>query len=254
MSATRTPTLAAAADSSARRRSFLAFPARSGAHGADPPVLSSRSEAVLFLPPDAPPSLLLPLQPLPPSPQNQDASISPPARSAPSQAPALTPQPPPPLAPPPPSGPADTSPSSPDANLNLDANSPGRDAAASSGDDKSNSTSSSSPPPLVMAYYPDWAGDDFPPEKVDFRRFDWIDFAFAVPDPQFNLSWDGSDDAPDLLKRLVSNAHSAGKHVKLSVGGWTGSRYVHSFDERRLVWICIALVVHHAACTLAICA
>ncbi|KAH9899952.1 glycoside hydrolase [Cubamyces lactineus] len=79
-----------------------------------------------------------------------------------------------------------------------------------------------------MAYYPDWAGDDFPPEKVDFARFDWIDFAFAVPDAQFNLSWDGSDDAPDLLKRLVSSAHSAGKHVKLSVGGWTGSRYFSS--------------------------
>ncbi|KAI0661066.1 glycoside hydrolase [Cubamyces menziesii] len=79
-----------------------------------------------------------------------------------------------------------------------------------------------------MAYYPDWAGDDFPPEKVDFRRFDWIDFAFAVPDAQFNLSWDGSDNAPDLLKRLVSSAHSAGKHVKLSVGGWTGSRYFSS--------------------------
>ncbi|KAI0650353.1 glycoside hydrolase [Trametes meyenii] len=76
-----------------------------------------------------------------------------------------------------------------------------------------------------MAYYPDWAGDAFPPEKIDFSRFDWIDFAFAVPDAQFNLTWDGSDDAPELLRRLVSRAHAAGKKVKLSVGGWTGSRY-----------------------------
>ncbi|KAI0638105.1 glycoside hydrolase [Trametes polyzona] len=76
-----------------------------------------------------------------------------------------------------------------------------------------------------MAYYPDWAGDAFPPEKIDFGRFDWIDFAFAVPDQRFNLTWDGSDDAPDLLRRLVARAHSAGKKVKLSVGGWTGSRY-----------------------------
>ncbi|KAI0677163.1 glycoside hydrolase [Trametes maxima] len=76
-----------------------------------------------------------------------------------------------------------------------------------------------------MAYYPDWAADAFPPEKIDFSRFDWIDFAFAVPGPDFNLTWDGSDDAPDLLHRLVARAHAAGKSVKLSVGGWTGSRY-----------------------------
>ncbi|KAI0375555.1 glycoside hydrolase [Pilatotrama ljubarskyi] len=76
-----------------------------------------------------------------------------------------------------------------------------------------------------MAYYPDWAGDSFPPEKVDFGRIDWIDFAFAVPDEDFGLAWDGADDAPDLLRRLVDRAHAAGKKVKLSVGGWTGSRY-----------------------------
>lgn len=80
--------------------------------------------------------------------------------------------------------------------------------------------------PLVMAYYPDWAGDAFPPEKIDFGRFDWVDFAFAVPGADFNLTWDGSDDAPDLLQRLVAHAHAAGKKVKLSVGGWTGSRCV----------------------------
>ncbi|EIW62034.1 glycoside hydrolase [Trametes versicolor FP-101664 SS1] len=76
-----------------------------------------------------------------------------------------------------------------------------------------------------MAYYPDWAADAFPPEKIDFGRFDWVDFAFAVPGADFNLTWDGSDDAPDLLRRLVSRAHAKNKKVKLSVGGWTGSRY-----------------------------
>ncbi|EJF61166.1 glycoside hydrolase [Dichomitus squalens LYAD-421 SS1] len=78
--------------------------------------------------------------------------------------------------------------------------------------------------PLVMAYYPDWAGRDYPPEKIDFGRFDWIDFAFAVPDQNMNLGWDGSDDAPDLLRRVVARAHESGKHAKLSVGGWTGSK------------------------------
>ncbi|KAL6309630.1 glycoside hydrolase [Sparassis latifolia] len=76
-----------------------------------------------------------------------------------------------------------------------------------------------------MAYYPDWAAPAFPPEKIDFGRFDWIDFAFAVPDQKYNLTWDGSDDDPSLLTRLVSAAHNSGKKVKLSVGGWSGSKY-----------------------------
>jgi hypothetical protein len=78
--------------------------------------------------------------------------------------------------------------------------------------------------PLVMAYYPDWVESSFPPEKIDFKRFDWIDFAFALPDQNFNLTWDNPDGAPALLRRLVDAAHLASKKVKLSVGGWTGSK------------------------------
>lgn len=77
--------------------------------------------------------------------------------------------------------------------------------------------------PILAAYYPDWAGDRFPPEKVDFTRFDWIDFAFAIPNADLSLTWDNAEDSPKLLKRLVEAAHKAGKKVKLSVGGWTGS-------------------------------
>ncbi|EPQ59486.1 glycoside hydrolase [Gloeophyllum trabeum ATCC 11539] len=76
-----------------------------------------------------------------------------------------------------------------------------------------------------MAYYPDWAGLDFPPEKIDFGRFDWIDFAFALPSPQFGLTWDDPTTAPMLLNRLVAAAHAKGKKVKLSIGGWTGAKY-----------------------------
>ncbi|KAI0347133.1 glycoside hydrolase [Trametopsis cervina] len=76
-----------------------------------------------------------------------------------------------------------------------------------------------------MAYYPDWVASSFPPEKVDFTRFDWVDFAFAVPTQTFGLGWDGDADTPDLLRRLVSAAHQSGKYVKLSIGGWTGSKY-----------------------------
>jgi hypothetical protein len=77
---------------------------------------------------------------------------------------------------------------------------------------------------IVAAYYPDWAGPDFPPEKIDFERFDWIDFAFALPNAQFGLEWDNEDGTPALLRRLVTAAHAKGKLVKLSVGGWTGSK------------------------------
>ena len=77
---------------------------------------------------------------------------------------------------------------------------------------------------LVMAYYPDWASGSLPPEKIDFARFDWIDFAFALPDQSFALTWDDPANAPPLLDRLVACAHGAGKRVKLSIGGWTGSQ------------------------------
>ena len=80
--------------------------------------------------------------------------------------------------------------------------------------------------PLVMAYYPDWASGSLPPEKIDYGRFDWIDFAFALPDQSFALTWDDPVNAPALLDRLVASAHDAGRRVKLSIGGWTGSRYV----------------------------
>jgi chitinase len=74
--------------------------------------------------------------------------------------------------------------------------------------------------PLMMAYYPGWVADTFPPERIEFSRFDWIDYAFAEPDENFALSQEGFN----TLSRLVSVAHHNGKKVKLSVGGWDGSQ------------------------------
>ncbi|KAK2466301.1 hypothetical protein APHAL10511_001943 [Amanita phalloides] len=79
-----------------------------------------------------------------------------------------------------------------------------------------------------MAYYPDWAENVIPPEDIDFSRFDWIDFAFAVPDENFALTWDDPVVAPSLLQRLVNQIHEYGKKVKISVGGWTGSKFFSS--------------------------
>lgn len=74
-----------------------------------------------------------------------------------------------------------------------------------------------------MAYYPSWAEGDCSPETIDYGLYDWIDFAFAIPDERFDLTWD--DAAPDLLARLVNFAHGNGTKVKLSIGGWDGSRW-----------------------------
>jgi chitinase len=89
-------------------------------------------------------------------------------------------------------------------------------------------TPTSIPGPLIMAYYPDWAPPSFPPSKINFGKVDVVDFAFSVPDESFNLTWDDADTAPSLLNSLVSSAHSQGKKVKLSIGGWTGSKYFSS--------------------------
>ncbi|KAL7417620.1 glycoside hydrolase superfamily [Mrakia frigida] len=78
--------------------------------------------------------------------------------------------------------------------------------------------------PLVAAYYPDWISDTLTPEQISWDRFDWVDFAFAVLDSNLNLVFTGWN-SEDLLNRVVSTAHAAGKQVKLSIGGWTGSAY-----------------------------
>ncbi|CAE7226628.1 unnamed protein product [Rhizoctonia solani] len=78
--------------------------------------------------------------------------------------------------------------------------------------------------PFLATYFPDWTADEFPPERIDFKRFAWIDFAFAVPDENRQLVFT-SDTSEDVLHRLVRAAHAHGSRVKLSIGGWTGSRY-----------------------------
>jgi chitinase len=76
----------------------------------------------------------------------------------------------------------------------------------------------------MNGYYPDWSGWYLAPEDVDYTKFDVIDFAFALPTSSYGLEFT-QDDSSDLLTRLVTLAHAAGKRVKLSIGGWTGSTY-----------------------------
>ncbi|KAJ9102944.1 hypothetical protein QFC19_004500 [Naganishia cerealis] len=77
---------------------------------------------------------------------------------------------------------------------------------------------------LVAAYYPDWSVWTFPPSNLDFNRLDVVDFAFAIVNAQYGLEFTQYN-SEDTLNWLVSVAHAAGKKVRLSVGGWTGSVY-----------------------------
>lgn len=74
---------------------------------------------------------------------------------------------------------------------------------------------------LVMTYFVDWA----PRSNMNYALFDYIDFAFALPDAEYKLIFD-SPDAPSLLHKLVAEAHASSTFVKLSIGGWTGSQSV----------------------------
>ncbi|KAL5487819.1 hypothetical protein ACEPAI_5927 [Sanghuangporus weigelae] len=91
--------------------------------------------------------------------------------------------------------------------------------------------------PLLSAYYPDWAASSLAPENIDMSRLDWIDFAFGVLNQDFSIGFDDPDSSPGVLNRLVSAAHAKGTKVKLSIGGWDGSRYFsaacQSADSRR---------------------
>ncbi|KAJ3774473.1 glycoside hydrolase family 18 protein [Lentinula raphanica] len=78
-----------------------------------------------------------------------------------------------------------------------------------------------------MGYYPYWVSYTFPPEQVDFTKYDWVDFAFVTLNSTYQLFFEDSS-CPDLLHRMVAAAHSKGKHVKASIGGWGGSQYFSS--------------------------
>ncbi|TDL29460.1 glycoside hydrolase [Rickenella mellea] len=103
------------------------------------------------------------------------------------------------------------------------------------------------PSTVIAAYYPDWAADTLSPEQIDFSRYNWVDFAFAVPDANFDLKWD-SDTSTALLTRLVSAAHVQGAKVKLSIGGWDGSSYFSAAcadDSTRSIFVSNIASIYH---------
>ncbi|SAM05821.1 hypothetical protein [Absidia glauca] len=69
----------------------------------------------------------------------------------------------------------------------------------------------------LSAYVTDWAL----PSKIAWSKLDHVYYAFSEPDKSGAL---GQFDK-NQLHSVVKQAHSNGKTVSLSVGGWTGSRY-----------------------------
>ncbi|KAK2460378.1 hypothetical protein APHAL10511_007543 [Amanita phalloides] len=78
---------------------------------------------------------------------------------------------------------------------------------------------------IAASYYPDTSVREFPPEKLDYSKFDIIFFAFATPNSSSELDW--SKDGRSILRRLVKSAQQSGHGTKvvLSVGGWAGCQY-----------------------------
>jgi chitinase len=92
--------------------------------------------------------------------------------------------------------------------------------------------------PIAAAYYPDWSADSWPPESLDYSKFDVIFFgacflvylvlvselylAFATPNSSSGISYDSG--STSILQRLVTAAHNSGHGTKvvLSIG-----RFLH---------------------------
>ncbi|KAF9558511.1 glycoside hydrolase family 18 protein [Agrocybe pediades] len=93
---------------------------------------------------------------------------------------------------------------------------------------------------IAASYYPSWASDTNPPEKIDFSKFDILFYAFATPSSNSGLDWE--DGVQDTLKKLVSSVGESGQGTKivLSVGGWSGSHWYSqtmSTEENRSKFI-----------------
>ncbi|KAK0230972.1 glycoside hydrolase superfamily [Armillaria fumosa] len=110
----------------------------------------------------------------------------------------------------------------PTSNEPPDSDSDTGDDNSSGGEPSSTGQTGSSQGPFSMAYFPDWAG--VTADQLDFKVFDWIDFAFALPSSSGTVGFQDESSETKLLGELVKAAHSANTKVKLSVGGWTGSK------------------------------
>ncbi|KXN90766.1 Chitinase A1 [Leucoagaricus sp. SymC.cos] len=92
--------------------------------------------------------------------------------------------------------------------------------------DNAQVVNSMTPTPIAGAYYPSWAAETLPPEKVAFSKYDIIFFAFITPNGVSGINWDGS--SKDVLRRLVAVARSGTNttRIVISMGGWSGCHWM----------------------------
>ncbi|KAI8319794.1 chitinase [Martensiomyces pterosporus] len=73
--------------------------------------------------------------------------------------------------------------------------------------------------PIVQGYYPSWKKAQM--DGVDFSKYTHVNMAFAIPKEDGSFSFEGDW----FLPQVVSDLHSKGVKVLMSIGGWTGSNY-----------------------------
>ncbi|BGP23731.1 glycoside hydrolase [Rhodotorula toruloides] len=76
---------------------------------------------------------------------------------------------------------------------------------------------------IAGGYYPDWVADVMPPEAVNYKLYDLINYSFAIPTSDDNIEI--SSYSAGLLQRVVSLAHAANTKVVIAIGGWSSSGY-----------------------------
>ncbi|KAI9501427.1 endochitinase [Coemansia spiralis] len=74
---------------------------------------------------------------------------------------------------------------------------------------------------VVFGYLPTWQASKA--DSIDFSKYTHITIAFAVPDESGHLSMDQGD---SVLKEWVPRLSEAKAKVLVSLGGWTGSKYL----------------------------
>ncbi|GAA6029711.1 hypothetical protein JCM8097_001014 [Rhodosporidiobolus ruineniae] len=74
---------------------------------------------------------------------------------------------------------------------------------------------------IAGGYYPDWVEDVMPPEAINFKEFDLINYSFAIPGSDYKVTLGSGD----ILKRVVKYAHGNDTKVLIAIGGWSDSTY-----------------------------
>lgn len=88
-----------------------------------------------------------------------------------------------------------------------------------SGNDNKTSTNK-----IMAGYWSDWSSSSFPATSIDYSKFDIVNYAFAIPTANFDLSIP-TDPSGNLLRGFVKACKAGNTKALLSIGGWGGSTY-----------------------------